>query len=52
VLSKPIVVGFARHDCRAMPAQLILPAFATMLNKAMLDMALRSEMPFGFDNLG
>jgi len=35
-----------------MPAQLILPAFATMLDMAMLGMALRSEMPFGFDDLG
>jgi len=40
-----------------MPTQLILQAFATMLVMAMLDMAmlgmaLRSEMPFGFDDLG
>tara|TARA_B100001093_G_scaffold276811_1_gene264509 strand:- start:738 stop:845 length:108 start_codon:yes stop_codon:yes gene_type:complete len=35
-----------------MPAQLILPAFTTMLELAMFDVALRSGMPFGFDDLG
>jgi len=40
-----------------MPAQLIFPAFTTMLetvmlNLAMLNMALWSGMPFGFDDLG
>jgi hypothetical protein len=33
-------------------AQLILSAFTTMLDPAMLNMVLRSEMPFGFDALG
>ena len=51
-LSKPIVVGLARHDCRAMPAELILPALTTMLDVIMVDMAFRSGMPFGFDDLG
>jgi hypothetical protein len=35
-----------------MPAELILPAFTTMLDVIVFDMALRSKMPFGFDNLG
>jgi hypothetical protein len=52
ILSKPIVIGLARHDCCAVPAQLILLAVTTMLDMAMLDMALWSGVPFGFDNLG
>jgi hypothetical protein len=35
-----------------MPAQLIFPAFTTMLEMVMLIMALWSGMPFGFDDLG
>jgi hypothetical protein len=35
-----------------MPAELILPALTTMLVVIMFDMALRSGMPFGFDDLG
>jgi hypothetical protein len=35
-----------------MPAELILPALTTMLDVIMVDMAFRSGMPFGFDDLG
>jgi hypothetical protein len=35
-----------------MPAELILPALTAMLDVIMFDMALRSGMPFGFDDLG
>jgi hypothetical protein len=35
-----------------MPAELILPALTTMLDMIMVGMALRSGMPFGFDDLG
>jgi hypothetical protein len=35
-----------------MPAELILPALTTMLDVIMVDMAPRSGMPFGFDDLG
>ena len=52
MLSKPIAVGLARHDCRAMAAELILPAFTTMLDVIVFDMELRSKMPFSFDDLG
>jgi hypothetical protein len=46
------VIGLARHDCCAVPEQLIFPAFTTMLKMIMLNMALWSGMPFGFDDLG
>jgi hypothetical protein len=57
ILSKPIVIGLARHDCCAVPTQLILLAVTTMLVMTMLviaalDTALWLGMPFGFDNLG
>jgi len=47
----------ARHDCCALPTQLILPAVTTMLVMTMLviaalDTALWLGMLFGFDNLG
>jgi hypothetical protein len=35
-----------------MPEQLIFPAFTTMLETVMLNMALWSGIPFGFDDLG
>jgi hypothetical protein len=35
-----------------MQAQLIFPALTTMLEMVMLNMALWSGMPFGFDDLG
>jgi hypothetical protein len=41
------VIGLARHDCGAVPSQLILSTFATML-----DMAHWFGMLFGFDDLG
>jgi len=46
------VIGLARHDCGAVPSQLILSTFAAMLVIAMLDMAHWFGMLFGFDDLG
>jgi hypothetical protein len=46
------VIGLARHDCCAVPRQLILSTFATMLDNAMLDIAHWFAMLFGFDDLG
>jgi hypothetical protein len=46
------VIGLARHDCFAVPTQLILSTFAIMLDNAMLDMAHWFGMLFGSGDLG